>query len=436
MRVGSVLALRRSIFLLAVICVAIACTKGGYAPGPCDTIHQISPSPNQQCTIYNYYAYIGTGNAAGAISGYSLNSLTGVLTSLPVAMPTDIAVQSELMNSWTSPNGQGLIMDTTVCCGVGHGTFAYLVNPLTGALTESSNSPLAAYQYGGAYNIPSDPNHYLFYGIGNGGPLYSALVNSVTGALTENTIAMGGSTSGVAVTHSGNYVYATDSGGADVRAYSVNQSTGVLSLINTYATAASNNAFILIDPQDRFLFVILEECGGNDVIYSYQINGNGTLTASGSITGSNEMCGGILGYTLDNSGQVLYEGAGTLYIFTINQGTGALAADGTFNASGGPVLVDPTNTYLITSGSTIRSMTGVSTGALVSTGFTLPGSNSVGVASFDPTSQFIYSVDHSNGDVWGVKLNYSNGALTAISGSNPMSFVTGPAGIVFVKVAQ
>lgn len=142
---------------------------------------------------------------------------------------------------------------------------------------------------------PNGPRHFVFHSklslvyfaneLGNATSVYE--INSTTGALTHlqtlSTLPAGfSSTNTVAdihMTSDNKFLYVSNRGHNSIAAYSVNASTGLLTLINQYATATTPRAFA-IDPSDNFLFAAGEASAN---LASYRINpATGELTSLGA----------------------------------------------------------------------------------------------------------------------------------------------------------
>ncbi len=126
-----------------------------------------------------------------------------------------------------------------------------------------------------------------------------------------------------AIHPNGNYYYiATSGASAGIRLYSID-SIGSLSLINTYNTVTSGHFGIAIDNKGKFLVTASDV---NDTIKSFQINSDFSLSTPIStitITDPKKLI-------FDPSGRFVYSFRDTtpysLYIYSVNQTTGALTA--------------------------------------------------------------------------------------------------------------
>jgi 6-phosphogluconolactonase (cycloisomerase 2 family) len=116
-------------------------------------------------------------------------------------------------------------------------------------------------------------------------------VDSTTGALTAQGTANGGSgmcPSSIAVHPSGRFVYVTDLGDLDsnfgtfgVSPYSVDAATGKLTLVGLADTGPACPASMAFDPSGKFAYVA-DECSNNVLMYTVNPT-TGALTLLGTI---------------------------------------------------------------------------------------------------------------------------------------------------------
>jgi 6-phosphogluconolactonase (cycloisomerase 2 family) len=165
-------------------------------------------------------------------------------------------------------------------------------------------------------------------------------------------------------------------------------------------------------------------------IYSFKINGDGTLTANGSVVGTNEEGNGVPGDFIESTGKYYYQGTNytpITYIYSIDQSSGALTNVGS-TPYGGEMMEDPSHTYLLMAGNTIASFTGVGTSSLTFKNTT--AGEGYFNAQFDPTSQFIYAITGNGGaiGIGGYKFDYTDGSFAQVpnspyaTGNNPYTF--------------
>ncbi len=173
------------------------------------------------------YAGLGSGANTGNVDGWILNSSTGALTSVGAS----VAGGSNAIEITTDPAGRYLYAANYLNPGR---VFVYNINTTTGILT-----PIAGLGAGFSTTNASpdsiivDPKNRFVY-VANQTPanLAGFTIDSSTGGLT----AMGGSpftgfSGALAMDPGGNYLYSGS--GGNVRAFSINSSTGEPTLIGT-----------------------------------------------------------------------------------------------------------------------------------------------------------------------------------------------------------
>jgi len=232
------------------------------------------------------------------------------------------------------------------------------------------------------------------------------------------------------------FLYIPIGGLSEVLGFSIDQSSGALSVINgsPFAAQASDNT-VTADPAGRFLFV-----GGtlSPLISVYQINPTtGALTSApqSPVQSFNVVFANSL--TVDGTGNFLYVGqtfsSNPVAVFSINQSTGALTEIGgsPFPLGVAVLQADPIGKFLLgvadSSGASgdqhihvfsINPNTGVPT-AVPSSPFATV--NIPFALAIHPNGNFVYaSVADSTDTVTsleGYQLNATSGTLTALSES-------------------
>jgi 6-phosphogluconolactonase len=216
------------------------------------------------------------------VYAYSVNAKTGVLTSIKgspfasdVVAPDSVAVD---------PTGR-FLMVAEACCADTAGVTVFSINPTTGKLTVVQGSPFLPPS---GTSEPSwvtvDPTGRYVY-VANGGSFgtggataYS--VNASTGKLTLlGTELPGGSAPwGITTDVTGSYVYMTNND-STIYCYSINNATGELNIIagSPFSGTAPTRG-VTADPSGKFLYI-----ANSSQLLGYGINASkGTLTALSS----------------------------------------------------------------------------------------------------------------------------------------------------------
>jgi 6-phosphogluconolactonase len=230
------------------------------------------------------FAYVANfqNATAGSISIFSINSTTGLLTSVGSSVSTasngPAALVTVAGKFLYSANDAGTVS-------------AFTVNSTTGALTTISGSP---FNTGGsnANAIIADPSGKFLYVANSGSDDITAFtINSSTGILTAigNPVLAGASSStsgppvGLATHPNGKFLYAAlDSTGVAV--FSIDATTGALTFVNTVAApSGAHPQAITVEKTGKFAYV----ADGVNAIDEYSIDsttGNLTLLASPNST--------------------------------------------------------------------------------------------------------------------------------------------------------
>jgi 6-phosphogluconolactonase (cycloisomerase 2 family) len=278
---------------------------------------------------FAYVANWGEGNTAGSVSMYTVNGVTGTLTSTgtiqapcaPPPSPGSCAPWSLAVH----PSGkfayvanEGGFTPTSVSM--------YAINITTGDLTLIGT--VAA--DGRAIAVTVDPSGKFAY-VADGGQnsdgskgtnvsMYT--IDGTTGVLTSiGKITAGTAPSSVAVHPSGKFVYVVNHDSNDISMYTMNTTTGNLTSIGTLAAVAGS---IVIHPSGKFAYVT---SSGGVSMYAIDTTG-GALTFTGT-TGTGSSPGSI---TIHPSGKFAYgtnSGSNNISMYSIDAATGSLTLIGT-----------------------------------------------------------------------------------------------------------
>jgi 6-phosphogluconolactonase len=267
-------------------------------------------------------------------------------------------------------------------------------------------------------------------------------VNSTTGALTSlGTIANGDSPYSVAVDPSSRFVYAVAIDTNGVYAYSINATTGVLTLIkgSPFTSDLVAPDSVAVDPTGRFLMVAEACCEDTAGVTVFGINATtGKLTVvKGSPFLPPSGDSGPSWVAVDPTGRYVYAANGGSFgnfgatAYSINASTGKLTLVGAEIPGGSNpwgITTDVTGSYvyMTNNDSTINAYAiNNTTGELSNvkgSPFTGSGGATRGIAA-DPSGKFLYVANSS--DLLGYSINASSGSLTELSGS-PFSAGSGP----------
>jgi 6-phosphogluconolactonase len=220
-------------------------------------------------------------------------------------------------------------------------------------------------------------------------------------------------------------------GSALIETYSFNLSNGHITSVSNPPSDTSTDTCVLpglpgsmvVDPAGAFAYVILKSnttCPSSQTgIAAFQINSNGTIAASGTVTPDPNP----VALFMDSSGKFLFvaEGIGGLVnAYSITSGSLA-AIPGTYNFPG--ALQTP-NIVAIAATPTVFPSIGINgVQNSVCTSQNTPA----------PTQEFLYATDFQNNVVWEFGVNMSTGALEnptpAMSGIASFTAGTQPSGV-------
>jgi 6-phosphogluconolactonase (cycloisomerase 2 family) len=227
-------------------------------------------------------------------------------------------------------------------------------------------------------------------------------INGTTGALTAitgNPFAYSGTEAySVTTDPAGKFLFVTGANDVQVWVFAINQTTGALTTVGSYPTAGlSFAAYPATDGLGKYLYVTAGNLGGAVDVFSIGATGSLTLVATQSVSIA-VLQGEPTGlFMLGVSGNGANNGVGSdnhIYVYSINQSTGALTLVGSPFATTyipSTLVVHPNGTLVYTFNQTV---TGTSPGASPMEGF---------------------------------QLNTTTGALSAL-GSSPFTALTAPAG--------
>jgi 6-phosphogluconolactonase (cycloisomerase 2 family) len=310
----------------------------------------------------------------------------------------------------------------------------YSIDPVAGALTfigtvAAGSSPVSvAVDRSGKFSyVANNDSHDI--------SMYT--INATTGILTPiGKIPVEGRASSVTVHPSGKFAYVGEGYTLPNRTpdrvsmYTINASTGALTLVGTIATgspATSLAVKIAIDPSEKFAYVAGDGCALDTYpgyVSVYTINSTtGALTPIGSPLHAGWCSRSV---TVDPSGKFAYvadQGGPDVAMYTVDATTGDLTPIGSIAAGIGPssVALDPTgkfayvtNYYYGVFGHDVLIYSiNATTGALTPIGTIAAGTGPSSVA-LDPTGKFAYVTNFGSNNVSMYSIDAVTGALTLI----------------------
>ena len=325
----------------------------------------------------NQYAYAVIADT-GQVFGYLLNATNGNLSPLE-GSPFPNSFYNGLSSIAADPAGRFLYA-TSPYAPSNENVIGFRIDRPTGRLHPIPGSPFGADAAASAMAI--DPSGRFAYVANFHGNNVSAFkIDQRTGGLLPiASYAAGNSPTAVTVDPLGKFVYVANLSSNDVSGYAMNQTTGALTQITgSPFTTGTGPRSLSVDPNERFVYVANE---GSDNIWGYTIN-----ATSGALAplGTSPYAVGDAGLTsvavAPTGAQVYVAGNAGIYAYSINQNSEDLAG-GTFPPTdlygqltliqGSPsgegysdfVTVDYTGTFLYSAGSGDISGFNLSTGML------------------------------------------------------------------------
>jgi 6-phosphogluconolactonase (cycloisomerase 2 family) len=375
------------------------------------------------------FAYV-TNSGSNNVSEYTINAVTGALS--PVA--------GSPVSAGTAPSGASVDPSGTfvfVSNANSDDVWEYSIGS-TGALTALVPGPIRARVGPGALVVSSGAKAVTYapslaYAAdfeGFTGGVLGLSVNSSTGALTTLATSPFGSspTRSIAASPNGRFVYTASADGTNtVGEYRVNLSTGALTPLGTIASGNSPYS-VTVDPSSRFVYAVGINTNG---VYAYSINQlTGVLTLVAGSPFTMDVLSPV-GVWVDPTGRFLMVADGCcpnaagITVFTISPSTGVLTVvpgspflPPTNTSEPSDVTVDATGRYVYAAnGGTFGNggVTGYSieatTGVLTLAGGLLPGGTAPWDIATDSAGRYVY-MTNNDGTIYGYTIDSATGILT------------------------
>ena len=471
-------------------------TSAGLASATTPVVTVTSPAPGASTgSPVNFVASASSSACAKGISAMRIYTASGVnaytinANSLNANINLPIGSYSAVVQAWDNCGGVG---KTTVNIKVSKINLAppkflyateykagrigeYVVNPLTGSLTPTSQK--WAWAHWGPVGIASDAGGFRLYVTNYGShDLDAYFINRSNGSLTQvpgSPYPLKGIGSHVVVHPSGHFVYATSTNfntSTQISAFMV-QSNGSLTAIpgSPFSESSPSIGALAMDPSGKYLFASDEASGNAGAVEVYDINEvNGALTPipgspfeTASYPGCTQFCSEEpTDLQVDPSGKYLYGAQATqdaVVAFRIDPATGTLTnlpgspyAEGRFNTPQNCCANDPSTLSIAPNGKFLYAANdegdsfsvyrlNESTGVLsfedtignvcTPTGY-LPGLLDPYTVAVDPSGSFLYTEGDTvkgctippgtTGAMAGYSISQGNGFLMSVPG-NPFA---------------
>lgn len=308
----------------------------------------------------------------------------------------------------------------------------------TGAGTSSVNDLQVSPDGKHLYSANKSTNNVSSYSI-------SPLAETNSGQLTYLDVAAAGSGSSAVKFHpNGKFAYITNSSALtnNISFYTVDQTSGALTLSLTSYTARTNPTNLVFSPSGSHLFVINR---GTSDISSYSVSSSsGALNtiALSTVTGSNPE-----DLAIHPNGSYLYTlcvGSNRIYMHKNTGGTVSALTPAFINTGNGPkkLVISPNGKYVYVSNNTdntisvysIDSSTGLLT-QIAGSPFAAVSGAGVYALSVTPESRFLIASGDSNGNGYIYQIDDTTGAISQIGsaltlGANPRSIEIVPLSVI------
>ena len=290
---------------------------------------------------------------AGNVASFTRNTSTGILKRTAITAAGKKAGPRGLAVSPGSAAGFLYVANRA-----DDNIYEYAVNQNNGVLTPLSPASISNGTKSGPDELAINPAGTFLFATGfNKGTVTSYSINTSTGQLTMVKTKVTGLTNpvGIVVDTTGSFVFVADQGAGVVTSYSINSTTGVLTKIGSVFDlngAGGSPQFIALDPGGNFVYVTDLNAG---LIAVLNVNSAGALSFGQLVPAGTgpQMPIGIAVATVSTIANFLFtanQGTSTLWSFQLlSPGFPAIpvefALSGELNLPAG-VMVDPQNAFL------------------------------------------------------------------------------------------
>ncbi len=313
--------------------------------------------------VANYLDQFGSAQT-GAVSAYTINPNTGALA-VVAGSPFAAANWGPVGGVAVDPKGRFAYAVNQGDAVTPGPVSAYTIDRSSGALAHVGTDVLAG---PGPDSVAVDPTGRFAYVTNQGGNVSAFTIDSTTGALSTITCVTGCDTyypypgyfpagtapSSVSVDPTGKFAYLVNINDGTVEAYSIDSTTGALTLIKV-ADVGESPRSVAVDPTGKFAYVA--NAGSNDIsVYSITatgalsqvICGTAKVSPCSAIHAANFAAGqGPFSVTVESTGRFAYaanRNSNDVSAYAIDSSTGALTPIGSANVAAGtnPVSIATT----------------------------------------------------------------------------------------------
>jgi 6-phosphogluconolactonase (cycloisomerase 2 family) len=258
-------------------------------------------------------------NSSGSVSTYLLDPSTGLLQTI---------TGSPVSTGGTSPDSMAVdpthahLLVTNLAAGT---TAVFSVNSSTGLLQPVTGSPFQT--TASQVRILIHPNGNFAYTLVNSpSEVVGYNYSSTSGALSPLTgfpVTLGfPGASGLAITSTGKFLYASNPAANTISSFSIDVSTGALTLVGTATSVSGAPAVLILDDTSTLLFGLNSQ---SNTVSVFTVSSSGLLT---EVTGSPFPAGQnpVSGVFADGTLYVANQNTGTVSALALARTTGQLTA--------------------------------------------------------------------------------------------------------------
>lgn len=361
-------------------------------------------------------------------TGLSLNQSTCVISGTPIVGTSLSTYTITASNALSSVTGTTTFkVDFSGPKFVYFGNFTsndisqFSINVATGALTSLGASSALGGARKGRDLSPDPLGRFLFSATFDGGDVGSQPIQATGTLSTRSLVAQANNSESITVDPTGKFVYSVGTTGSFVASYTVNQTTGVLTFVNSVATGLTSR-WIRVHPYANFAYV-MDGTTGSECVRVYSINSStGSLTVSSqynlTAAGTPEQL------VIHPNGNFLYSSdrtASKFRKFDLNSTTGVLSGEVVTSALPfGPehLVISPSGKYLYVAGqssTTIRLYNiNQATGALTFV-IDFTATNNVSDMVIDSSENFLVVSNFGSNLYQVLRVSAIDGTLTSIA---------------------
>jgi 6-phosphogluconolactonase (cycloisomerase 2 family) len=334
-----------------------------------------------------------------------------------------------------TPSGQYVYFSSSFVSNSGNNVWGFSINSTTGELRSLPAGPFSAGSYGSLTVDPAGKFLYLLNQCLSCGTITAYAIDAATGNLaqlksvrTRGVAAMAVSAGSGPITYTTKYAYVANNSGNTISAYSVSSATGGLTKVLGSPFAAGSAPTVAADPLGKFLYAVDAGGGAISALTIDQTSGVLSAVPGSPFAGGSLMLPGSM--AIDPTGELAYVTNGspssnTVAGFAIDRTSGALTTIWSSYITGSApsrARVESTGRFLYVTNSLSNNVSAFSVDnhygvitPIAGSPFTV-GTDPLGLV-IDPTARFVYVANQVSNSVSAFQIDLQTGALSEITGS-------------------